>query len=1021
MKKTKLFKSLLVAAGLLAGSASAWADGNKRVLESLNYEAATASDWTCPNGSAVLKTGDATYGTYAQCYPSGSGNRSCYKSVSYNYDNTGYTTADMTTLGYNIEFDFLLVGGNVVERSVSQLIVPTTGPNLAINASYSGSDYIFALTQPSLAAEGVNEGKNAGNTGTAVTTWYINDLSNATTATVELNGSTWYHLKLVVSATSVDYTISHGTTTDATGSKAVTEIPTIKGIFDLLGRGSGKLNFDNLDIYDYTENISVSAPTFTFKKVDGANRIYTLSNPDGDGTLYYTTSAADEAPEIGSDAYSSTESTSFDVTYSESGNYYAYVLHTNGTATSSVTTQAVTAGELTLAAPTFTITDFVLAEDGYYYPQVTFASNNSSLEGAPTATFDKTSPYTFTGTGELTVTASAEGYTSDSATFTVNYRYKLSKTIDFGALTADDFDATVWESASGAPRDYWTNRAAAIPADVTYYKLIDPSTEGAGTALSGITISNAAAHDPQVYIGYGLLTPYYQGVSGNNMNLTVNDATAKDYVVYNGWNNYGSGTFNTVLAGNATFGLYRYDTMLRTLKVYSPEKTTFTAKYYNTKGWEKVYAYTYNEETLGPWNDTQSGTELTAGEDGLYNVTFESVDAPEKIIFNNGESGEGNQTDNLDFVDGAAYNFDGQGDIYSFTFTTNKGWSNVYAYTWSGADDTKVEQLGAWNGTQLTATDGTYALTFVSATAPEYIIFHNGEGTQTADLTFTDGENYEFNTTYTVAGSNTDMFGTAWDETNTDNDMTKNEDGTYSITYTNVALTENVSYKVVVDHAWGVEYPAENRVIGISMAGNYDVTIHFNPNTGEVYETMNVYKTITDAGYATFCAPYDLNFEGTGVKAYVGTQSGATVTFTEVASAKEGTGLLLKAAEGSYAIAMETSENTVENNALVGVLEDTQCDAGIFVLMNTTEYGVGFYKTTKEFTVGANTAYIKALPASGSRNFIALNFDDDTTTAIEGVATVKMESDAIFNLQGQRVNAAKKGLYIVNGKKMILK
>ena len=45
--------------------------------------------------------------------------------------------------------------------------------------------------------------------------------------------------------------------------------------------------------------------------------------------------------------------------------------------------------------------------------------------------------------------------------------------------------------------------------------------------------------------------------------------------------------------------------------------------------------------------------------------------------------------------------------------------------------------------------------------------------------------------TYTVAGSNSDMFGYVWDPTNTANDMTKNGDRTYSITYTNVNFTEN--------------------------------------------------------------------------------------------------------------------------------------------------------------------------------------------------------------------------------------
>ena len=146
MKKTTFFKTLLLAAGLTMGS-NAWADGTKRMLESEDYESATATDWTCPNASAVLKTGDATYGNYAQCYPgNSSGNRSCYKSVTYDYEPDGYTTADMTEEGYNIEFDFCLVSGNVEQRSVSQFVIPTTGPNLGTNSSYSGTDYIFSLS-----------------------------------------------------------------------------------------------------------------------------------------------------------------------------------------------------------------------------------------------------------------------------------------------------------------------------------------------------------------------------------------------------------------------------------------------------------------------------------------------------------------------------------------------------------------------------------------------------------------------------------------------------------------------------------------------------------------------------------------------------------------------------------------------------------------------------------------------------------------------------------------------------------
>ena len=185
--------------------------------------------------------------------------------------------------------------------------------------------------------------------------------------------------------------------------------------------------------------------------------------------------------------------------------------------------------------------------------------------------------------------------------------------------------------------------------------------------------------------------------------------------------------------------------------------------------------------------------------------------------------------------------------------------------------------------------------------------------------------------------------------------------------------------------------------------------------------TSTVTKTITAAGYATYCSASALDFSSaTGLTAYIANKNGTEVSFTEVTKVPANTGLLLKGEAGEYTISTTTEEiAAVTDNALVGVTVDTPVAAGAFVLMNTTENGVGFYKTTKEFTVGANTAYIPALTGGATRSFIGINFEENTTTAIEGVATVKMESDAVYNLQGQRVSAAKKGLYIINGKKMV--
>jgi len=82
--------------------------------------------------------------------------------------------------------------------------------------------------------------------------------------------------------------------------------------------------------------------------------------------------------------------------------------------------------------------------------------------------------------------------------------------------------------------------------------------------------------------------------------------------------------------------------------------------------------------------------------------------------------------------------------------------------------------------------------------------------------------------------------------------------------------------------------------------------------------------------------------------------------------------------------------------------------------------GVGFYKTTDTFTVGAHTAYLPAQAGgNGAREFIAI--DDNTTTGVNSIDNGHRTMDNVYNLNGQRVNNAKKGLYIVNGKKVVIK
>lgn len=188
-----------------------------------------------------------------------------------------------------------------------------------------------------------------------------------------------------------------------------------------------------------------------------------------------------------------------------------------------------------------------------------------------------------------------------------------------------------------------------------------------------------------------------------------------------------------------------------------------------------------------------------------------------------------------------------------------------------------------------------------------------------------------------------------------------------------------------------------------------------------VYPKTHTYIDVTSAGYRTFASSSALDFSSAidGLKAYKAVATGSTIKFEEIdAAVPAATGMLIKAAEGRYYIPLAAGTPAAIDNALVGVTAATEKEAGIFVLMNGAK-GLGFYKTTAAFTVGANTAYLPA-DVAGARTFIG--FNDDETTGIESVNIEHstMNAEHYYDLQGRRVAQPTKGLYILNGKKVFV-
>ena len=194
-------------------------------------------------------------------------------------------------------------------------------------------------------------------------------------------------------------------------------------------------------------------------------------------------------------------------------------------------------------------------------------------------------------------------------------------------------------------------------------------------------------------------------------------------------------------------------------------------------------------------------------------------------------------------------------------------------------------------------------------------------------------------------------------------------------------------------------------------------------------DLLPVSKTISSAGWATYCSPYALNLaNATGLTdAYIvtgGSNGVLTKTSVKDGTVPANTGLLLQGDEGPVTIPIVgSSSKDVSTNKLVGVTAETNIDAETgWVLMGSPK--LGFYQNTADFTVGANTAYILVsdLPipsAPGAARASYLLFDD--MTGISQVAGGEVKTNGvIYNLNGQRVSNPTKGIYIIDGVKVAI-
>ena len=188
-----------------------------------------------------------------------------------------------------------------------------------------------------------------------------------------------------------------------------------------------------------------------------------------------------------------------------------------------------------------------------------------------------------------------------------------------------------------------------------------------------------------------------------------------------------------------------------------------------------------------------------------------------------------------------------------------------------------------------------------------------------------------------------------------------------------------------------------------------------------VYSKPEVDVTIGE-GYTSFCNASNVDFSETEVKVYIAKQSKGDVVLTQIESGivPAGEGVILSGAAGTYKATVLATADKVEGNELKGVTKDTEV---VYqqsqTMFNYILQGGKFKKATGD-KLKAGRAYLHTqydVATSSARELKIVVVGEAT-----GIKAIETAADQnIYDLQGRKVAAPQKGLYIINGKKMIVK
>ena len=205
-----------------------------------------------------------------------------------------------------------------------------------------------------------------------------------------------------------------------------------------------------------------------------------------------------------------------------------------------------------------------------------------------------------------------------------------------------------------------------------------------------------------------------------------------------------------------------------------------------------------------------------------------------------------------------------------------------------------------------------------------------------------------------------------------------------------------------------IRYYSSNKLFSCYQYGQKAIQLYrYEPDTSfDISIGATGYRTIVTAKAVTVPE---------GVEAYVVTENNdKDVILAQVKTLMAGEPYILKGAEGIHTLTVAEQAEQPSTNKLQ--ISDEKTGTGVFVLANKSK-GVGFYRWVGG-PLGAGRVYLPAVTSSNAIGY--LGFSDDATD-IHSIDNGQLTIDNVYDLSGRRVAQPSKGLYIINGKKVVLK